>query len=99
MLRAELSLRGGTMAATVIITILETAAEAYAKELASSAGEGIVETLFNQGQIKNDLNEIKTLLSALSEFIHTKLPALVEHSVDLSFARKTEYEAPCANIT
>jgi len=80
------------MASVLIVTVLETAGEVYIKELASSVGEGIVETLFNQKAIADDLNEIKLQLAALSEFIRNRLPVLIERSVDLAFARKAEFD-------
>lgn len=80
------------MGAAVIVPVLTAAAEAYAKQLGQTVGEGIVETLLHQGEIARDLNEIKQMLAALSDFIRNKLPALVEQSVDLSFARRAEYE-------
>ena len=80
------------MAATVVVVVLEAAAEAYGKQLAMSVGEGIVETLFRQEQIASDLNEIKKQLAALSDFIRNKLPTLIERSVDLAFARKAEFD-------
>ena len=80
------------MAAVIVVTILETAAEAYAKELALSLGAGLVEALFNQGEIARDLNEIKKELAVLSDFIRNRLPILIERSVDLSFAKRAEFE-------
>jgi len=84
--------KGEDMAAAGIVVVLSAAAEAYAKQLAASVGEGIVETLFHQGEIARDLDEIKKQIAALSEFIRNKLPALIERSVDLAFARKAEFD-------
>jgi hypothetical protein len=84
--------KGNTMAAVPLVAVLEAAAEAYAKQLAVSVGEGVVETLFNQKEIASDLEEIKKMLVALSEFIRSELPILVERAVDTALAKKLEYD-------
>lgn len=76
----------------IIVSLLGSAAEAYGKQLALTVGAGIVETLFHQGQIAADLDEIKRQLAALSDFIRNKLPALVVRATDVSLAHKAEFD-------
>lgn len=80
------------MAAPVIIALLESAAELYAKELANKIGAGIVETLFHQAQIAEDLERIKQQLAAISDFLRNELPGLLRRANDAALAHKVEFD-------
>ncbi len=80
------------MAAHVFVFLLPAAAEAFGKQLAVEIGGGIVETLFNQKAIHEDLARIKLQLEDLSEFLRTKLPALIGREVKESLAQFTQFD-------
>jgi hypothetical protein len=61
----------------VLVLLLVTAAEAYAKQLAAEMGSALVETVFNQKKIADDLADIKRQLLAISKYLIEILPNVI----------------------